>query len=73
MNHHLFDYIIQKHTLRSDAHFAGLIPMTNSQASHMRAGDMKIGAGHIVNIHLEFDIPIVDIKRFVALPAVAPV
>lgn len=64
--HPVLDYLKEKKLVRNDRHLALVLDVNPPHLSKIRNGYLKFGAGMILAVHEEFDIPIKEIKALLA-------
>jgi transcriptional regulator with XRE-family HTH domain len=64
--HPVLDYLKEKGLVRNDRDLARVLDVNPPHLSKIRNGYLKFGAGMILAVHEEFDIPIKEIKALLA-------
>lgn len=64
--HPVLDYLKEKGLVRNDRDLARVLEVNPPHLSKIRNGYLKFGAGMILAVHEEFDIPIKEIKALLA-------
>jgi hypothetical protein len=64
--HPVLDYLKEKRLVKNDRDLARVLDVNPPLLSKIRNGYLKFGAGMILAVHEEFDIPIKEIKAMLA-------